>query len=377
MEFGAVQHEDDREKYQGRPHDLKAFDELPHFTRLQYRYLTAWNRTTIPGQRCRVVATFNPPTPGQGDWVMEEWAPWLDEGFANPAEPGELRWYAILGGELNWVDSPEPIEHEGELVQPRSRTFIRARVTDNPYLMRTGYVATLQALPEPLRSQLLRGDFNVGIDDDPWQVIPTEWVRQAQARWERTPKPDLPLTSLGVDPARGGKDKTVLARRYAAWFAPLEKHAGTSTPDGPAVAALVMAALGSERAEVNIDSIGIGASPLDILKGNGVDVNAINFAASTDLTDKSGKYRLRNLRAAAYWKLREALDPASGENVCIPPDRELLADLVAARWTLQMSGITVEPKDDIAERLGRSPDCGDAVALCFSPTPPAWEFYSS
>jgi hypothetical protein len=45
-------------------------------------------------------------------------------------------------------------------------------VTDNPYLLTTGYVATLQALPEPRRSQLLYGDFAVGTTADPWQVIP-------------------------------------------------------------------------------------------------------------------------------------------------------------------------------------------------------------
>ena len=28
LEFGAVQHEKDKEKYKGRPHDLKAFDEI-------------------------------------------------------------------------------------------------------------------------------------------------------------------------------------------------------------------------------------------------------------------------------------------------------------------------------------------------------------
>jgi hypothetical protein len=33
-----------------------------------------------------------------------------------------------------------------------SRTFIPSRVTDNPFLANTGYIAMLQGLPEPLRS---------------------------------------------------------------------------------------------------------------------------------------------------------------------------------------------------------------------------------
>src|SRR5215469_1983075 len=32
IEFGAVQHIGDEKKYQGRPHDLKAFDEITHFS---------------------------------------------------------------------------------------------------------------------------------------------------------------------------------------------------------------------------------------------------------------------------------------------------------------------------------------------------------
>ena len=62
-------------------------------------------------------------------------------------------------------------------------TFLQAMLWDNPYYMDAGYMATLQSLPEPLRSQMLLGDFHAGMQDDPWQVIPTEWVRLAQKRW--------------------------------------------------------------------------------------------------------------------------------------------------------------------------------------------------
>ena len=58
IEFGAVQYDADVNKYQGRAHDLKAFDELPNFTEFQYRFLIGWNRTTKSrttnqGYRCR------------------------------------------------------------------------------------------------------------------------------------------------------------------------------------------------------------------------------------------------------------------------------------------------------------------------------------
>jgi hypothetical protein len=70
------------------------------------------------------------------------------------------------------------------------------------------------------------------------------------------------------------------------------------------------------------------------------------------------------VRAASYWKLRECLDPAHGEELALPPDPELLADLCAARYKLTASGIQLEAKEEIVQRLGRSPDSADAVVLC-------------
>lgn len=369
IEFGSVQHEDDIENYQGRAHDLKAFDELSHFTERQYRFLIGWNRTTVPGQRTRVMAAGNPPTSMEGQWVVRYWAPWLDEHHPHPALPGELRWFAVIDGEDTEVSGPEPLKHDGATLYPRSRTFIPARLGDNPYLMATGYESVLQGLPEPLRSQLLFGDFRAGTEDDPWQIIPTAWVRAAQARWQPDGRPEGSQDAVGVDVARGGKDKTVLSRRWAAWFAPLEKHPGTSTPDGIVVASLVLQAL-ADGGRANIDAIGVGASVYDHCRLQGADVTAVIFSEAAPGLDRSGRLRFVNLRAWAYWALREALDPVQGDGLALPPDSELLADLCAPTWSMRVNGIQVESKEDIIKRLGRSPDCGDAVVLAALSSPP-------
>jgi len=203
VEFGACQHEEDKQKYQGRPHDLCGFDEITHFTETQYRFLIGWNRPSSAAkrnQRTRVVAAGNPPTDAEGYWVVKRWAPWIDPTHPNPAKPGELRWYIVNGaGEDEEVPGPgdypltdydgNPImDNEGkpEYCTAKSRTFIRSFVENNRYLMEAGYRATLQQLPEPLRSRMLKGDFGVGEDDNEWQVIPTAWVQKAQARWAPT-----------------------------------------------------------------------------------------------------------------------------------------------------------------------------------------------
>ncbi len=374
LEFGAVQYEQDVSKYQGRAHDGIFFDELPQLTERQYRFLIGWNRTTVKGQRCRVVGAGNPPTSAEGEWVIRYWAPWLDGQHPNPAKPGELRWFAVIKGEDHEVENGEPFEYEGERIQPRSRTFIPALLKDNPFLMETGYMSVLQSLPEPLRSQMLYGDFSVGVQDDPWQVIPTEWIRAAQARWKPDGQPrdadgkPIPQDAVGVDVARGGKDATVLSRRFGNWFAPLEKHPGSTTPDGPMVAGLVAAALVA-GGHANIDAIGVGSSVYDQCVQHKLRARAVIFSEGTSLRDKSGKLGFANLRAAAYWTFREALDPATGDGVALPPDPELLADLCAPRWSMRLRGVQVEEKEEIIKRLGRSPDCGDAVVLAAMPGP--------
>lgn len=155
--------------------------------------------------------------------------------------------------------------HNGELLAPKSRTFIPARIEDNPYLLDSGYRATLQSLPEPLRSKMLYGDFGAGREDDPWQVIPTAWVTLAQERWRQRSKPELPMIAMGVDVARGGKDSTVITPRHGNWFGKQKIFPGTATPDGPSVAGLVFSNMVGKPA-INVDVIGVGTSVYDIVQ---------------------------------------------------------------------------------------------------------------
>lgn len=388
VRFAAMQYEDDKKGYQGRPFDFYGFDEVTEFSESQVRFVTAWNRSTRKGQRCRVVLTFNPPTDDAGMWVVTYFAPWLDPQHPNPAADGELRWYAMVDGkEVERPDSA-PFEHKGETVTPRSRTFFHAGLADNPILAATGYSATIDALPEPLRS-ILKGNFAVGATVNPFQVIPAAWVRAANARWlERnleTADIHGAQSALGADISRGGDDQTVIAPLYGDWFAPLHKFPGVSVPDGPTAAGLIIAAMIGTPA-IGVDVIGYGASACDSLTGAGIVHSQVNFSAGTDNTDKSGQLRLRNVRAAAYWLFREALDPEQGEEkvpdpdnpgqeimvkkystICLPPDPELLADLCAPHWFLDRGSgkVQVEDKDAIKKRLGRSPDSADAVVLAW------------
>lgn len=367
VEFGSFPNPDDEKKYQGRPHDLLVFDEAANMRESAVRFLLGWLRTTVPGQKCQALLTFNPPTTAEGRWIVQFFAPWLDKKHPNPAEPGELRWFATVDGKDVEVESGDEFEHNGEKIKPLSRTFIPSRISDNPYLMGTGYMAQLQSLPEPLRSQMLYGDFQAGMEDDPWQVIPTAWAEAAMARWKR-PDKLLPMDSLGVDVARGGKDNTILARRHGMWFDEPLAYPGTATPDGPTIAGLVVSAI-RDRAPIHIDVIGVGSSPYDFLNEMGQQVLGVNVAESALGMDKSGRLRFKNQRSELWWRMREALDPSNNTGIALPPDQRLLADLCAPTWKLVGQTVAVASREEILEKIGRSPDYASAYCLALMDTP--------
>lgn len=380
LEFGGLANPGDHKKYQGRAHDLKCFDEATEIPEHMVRFLMGWMRSSDPNQRCRILMAFNPPTDSDGRWVIGFFAPWLDKMYKNPAMPGELRWFTTIDGVDKEVPSGDLIEIDGEMVQPLSRTFIPARVEDNIYYMESGYKATLQALPEPLRSQMLRGDFAAGMEEDPWQVIPETWVREAMSRWAPLTE-RKPMDSMGVDIARGGRDETIISPRHGNWFAELVCYPGTETPDGPVTAGLVIKER-RDKAPVHIDVVGWGSSPYDFLVQNGIQAIPVNGAESAKNangvpeTTRDGELTFFNKRSMVIWRMREVLDPANGELIALPPDDELVRDLCSAKWTFGKSGIKVESKEDIIKRLSRSPDRGDAVCYANIDTPKEGAFKS-
>jgi len=384
VEFGGLDNPGDERRWQGRPHGLKCFDEVTEMRESQVRFCMGWNRTNSDEIKSQIIMVFNPPTNAEGRWVIAFFAPWLDAKYPGKrAVPGELRWFTTINGKDREVpDSRAFVLNERDelvydfdrakytpeqIIEPKSRTFIPARLVDNPYYMATGYMSTLQALPEPLRSQMLNGDFSAGIEDDAYQLIPTQWVEAAQARWiDLYPKP--PMDSLGIDVARGGKDQTVIARRHMMWFDKSLTYPGTSTPDGPTVAGLTIAAA-RDGSPMHIDIIGVGASPYDYLNSNRQHVIGVNVSEKATATDLSGRLRFKNQRSQYWWKMREALDPANNTGIMLPPEPDLLADLTAPRWTVQATTIYVEGRDEIYKRIGRSPDKASAYILALIDTP--------
>jgi len=205
------------------------------------------------------------------------------------------------------------------------------------------------------------GEFHSSDEDG---VIPLAWVEAANERWLAWEAACRPATegrrTVGVDVARSGADKTVMAIRDGAVVSELRHTAREDTMQTTGRVLGIVSASPGRRPIVDV--IGIGAGVVDRLREQKIVVDAFNASEGTDRRDRSGEMGFTNVRSAAWWNLRELLDPAYGSDLALPPNDRLIGDLTAPHWRVMSGGrIQVESKDEIRKRLGRSTDDGDAV----------------
>jgi hypothetical protein len=196
---------------------------------------------------------------------------------------------------------------------------------------------------------------------DEMSTIPLGWIHRAQERWQEWEDAGSPIQGryiLGVDVARYGGDKSAFAHRHGDVVTSVEVLPGGDTER------TADRILENRYATAIVDTNGVGAGVYDKLRDRGMSALPFNAGNRTTLRDSSGQIEFYNLRAAATWRLRDALDPAKNPTLCLPPDELLAADLSSPRWKTMAGGkLVIETKNDVKKRLGRSPDRGDAVTL--------------
>lgn len=185
---------------------------------------------------------------------------------------------------------------------------------------------------------------------------------------------------IGVDPARGGDKTGVIDRRGRRMGSVICER--WDSDDLMVITGRIVRLIKLHNPEaVNVDVGGLGAGIYDRLRelGYGRIVNPVNFGSSPVGVGPTGDELYENRRAEMWDGLRDWFNDTAG--VQIPDDDALHSDLTAPVWG---SGATrfksnneliIEPKDKIRERLGFSPDLGDAAALTFAlPISPArWD----
>jgi hypothetical protein len=182
------------------------------------------------------------------------------------------------------------------------------------------------------------------------------------------------LSHIGCDPARFGADRTGWALRFGQNVRSVSR---TEKEDTMETAGRLVQFMRNNTAVANIDVNGLGAGVYDrirelwtlkeLRKPHDIKLPAapINTANATKNRDRTKQLVFNRLRDYLWWNIRELLED---DAIALPPDDELLRDLVSPKWTTTSSGkVVIESKDEIRKRLGRSTDVGDATVMALSP----------
>lgn len=142
IKFGNCFSREDVHSYQGQEYTWIGIEELAQFeTEYEYEYLKSRLRTSDPSLRCYMRATCNP---GKYKWIRDYFK--IDNIGSDTYQ------------EKNIVTS------NGQKITRKIR-FIRAKLSDNPYLYESGeYEARLMSMPEEERNALLFGRW------DSWNI---------------------------------------------------------------------------------------------------------------------------------------------------------------------------------------------------------------
>lgn len=195
-------------------------------------------------------------------------------------------------------------------------------------------------------------------------------VDQVEAAIQREVKPEG-KKRMAVDVARFGDDKSIILVRQGHKVRILEEIAYGDTMElaGKIKHWAKVEEIPAE--EIDVDVVGVGGGVVDRLHEQGFDVNGVNVGSDPILPDDTTEKDLYlNLRAQAYWIVREEIDKLD-----LPNDDELY-EIANIKYKINSRGlIQIESKDDMKKRGVQSPDKADALMLSYVPHQPKPGFY--
>lgn len=187
-------------------------------------------------------------------------------------------------------------------------------------------------------------------------VIPIDVVTEAAARSIRPDQVQgLPLI-MAVDVARFGDDDSYITFRQGLWMDKQIKLHGLNTME---LASQIANLYWKRRPDLLvIDGGAMGPGVIDRLRQMGIPVIEINFQQRAINSE-----RYANIRAEMYFNTLEWLQQGG----CIPNDPDLKQQLTVTEYKFTSAGkIILQPKEEIKELTGCSPDAADSACLTFA-----------
>ena len=200
-------------------------------------------------------------------------------------------------------------------------------------------------------------------DVDPWRVISEEDA--AKCRYvDKEYENDPDAVHVGGIDVGGGGDRTVIVERNGSAVGRIESFSDRDPMTTVGKLVNLVEDWGLDKVRIDVAGIGWGVAGRlrEVLKerGSRCRVQYVNFA------NRSGQpKRFLNVRAEAWWNGRELCRAQAWSLAGL--DDDAIAELTMPRYeVVDSSGkVKIEKKDDIRERLGRSPDIADALLLAF------------
>jgi hypothetical protein len=284
----------------------------------------------------------------------------VDEASGVPESVFEAAYGSMSGKDATTILLGNPTRSSGYFYETHTRlrdSWWTKQVSclDSP-LVSPDFIAEMElkygADSNAMRVRVL-GEFPLAEDDT---LISLHAVEQASKRVVEQPE-GTPVV-WGLDVARYGDDASVLCIRQGRHLQALHSWKKLSLME---LAGRVLDLLHSSDEppeEILVDSIGLGAGVLDRLRELDINARGVNVSESPAMAD-----RYANLRAE-LWDLTKQW---FNEEVQIPNDDSLIADLTAPRYSFNSSGkMLVESKAETKKRLGRSTDFADSLVLTFA-----------
>lgn len=282
-------------------------------------------------------------------------------GFGNPdhqADPLAVfgRMKRVQAIRISGLDHPNVVTGETLVPGAVSRSSIQMRADE-------------YGVDSPLYGSRVRGIAPEQAED---ALIKRAWVTAAQARWADAMAAGMgkrwPI-AYGVDPSNSDAGDLAAVARFQGPVC--TEVTASRCPDANVLGTRVWLQAHGEDvppSHIGVDSIGVGAGTVNEINRlapeycAGLNGGAAPIMRVSKLGDGEGwasdANQFRNLRAQMYWQLREDL---RRDRIALPPDAELVEELVAPTYEVTGGKVQLEPKDDIRARLGRSPNKADAV----------------
>ncbi len=249
---------------------------------------------------------------------------------------------------------------------PEFRRFVQALAIDNPFLPNS-YITQLKRIRDnSTKERLLYGNWE--FDDDPARLFDFTVVHDAYTlviNEDENKRCDL-FCSVDVGRSKNG-DPTIIRIWKGLQSVKTIRLQGSKTDEVVIKLKQVERGWGIRRSHFVVDEDGIGGGVVDNFKGCIGFLNGSRQYEERFEVNQFEKRNYKNLKTQCYFMLSQYLEQGDIGITCDEEEKELLTEELQQIKRLNMyddtKSLEVTHKEEIRERIGRSPDYADTLMM--------------